>query len=274
MDWIADRKADIGLDVTLISPGQISYPSLTSEGAGYDISPDDVSIDPSYFGKNHEQSRNAVVAWATLTDRRLCVIKNDRVTEIEPVVFHSVAQRIARDRDYLPRSLKRVRHKILYDDGREESFEGYSVHKSRGIEALRILAPGESVETVAFAHNLYNHTGILLEKGCKYFVSVPGSQNWQDGGIETSAEGWDRDGVKLGLKEIAIASMERFRRYPDANWFCLIACVGENDERSYRIGKGAEVTSDWNGELCLFANDLERFYGNNLGKLRVTVKRI
>jgi hypothetical protein len=271
LNWIDELDWPIAMK----SPSQIDYATLVDPDVGYSISPDDVSIDPNYFGKNHEQSRNALVEWATLTDRRLCVIERDHINLAKkPLVFHSVAQRIARDRNYLPRSLKGVNHHIVYDNGSTREFTGYAVHKNGAAANITALATNEEVTTVAFAHNLYNHSGIHLEEGAGYRITVKDNQVWRDAGIECDANGWDRDDIQKGWKEIGIAGMEPFRRFPKAKWFHLIGCIGDSDAHCFAIGKSATIKAPATGELCLFANDLKRFYGNNFGKLVVTVKRV
>ncbi|MEX2131116.1 MAG: DUF2235 domain-containing protein [Pseudohongiellaceae bacterium] len=275
INWIES----LDWSVELLSPSQIDYENLVGKNAGYEITTDDLSIDPDYFGDNHEQSRTAAVEWLTLMDRRLCVLKNDALDpEARPKVFHSVARRIACDRNYLPRSLKGIRHLVVYDSGASEEAEGYTRHKESNLQYLRRLTVGESVEAHAFAHKKFNHSGVLVEAGGKYKFEVKKKggrdQEWRDAGIVCTALGWNRKSVKKGWKEIAIQGMEPFRRYPQADWFHLIGSVGDDEHGHFPVGKGCtqEITST--GELCLFANDLDRFYGNNFGKLIVTISRI
>ena len=274
LDWIESLE----WDVDVISPVSVDYENLVDQGAGYTISQDDVSIDPNVFGKSHEQTRNALVAWATLTDRVICVVQNDEFTNIQPVIHHSVAQRIAGDRNYLPQSLKGVPHKILYDDDTTQYFKGYVVHKENVLNRLNLLDVNEQADTVALAYQLYNRTGIFVEKGTEYEISVKKTaskeQQWRDADITCNADGWDRGDVKMGLQEIAIAGMEPFRRVAKADWFCLCGSIGDSDDNAFKIGKKKKVKVPASGELCLFANDLNRFYGNNFGKLVVTVKRL
>jgi hypothetical protein len=81
--------------------------------------------------------------------------------------------------------------------------------------------------------------------------------------------------VSLGLKEIAIAAMEPFKRFPDSKWFSLIGSIGTANDDAFLIGnKLTHYTAPKSGELCAYANDLVRYYGNNSGKLLLTVKCI
>ncbi len=274
LNWVDDLE----WEVNIISPSEVDYENLVDSNAGYSISADDVSIDPNAFGKNHQQSRSPLVGWMTLSDRLCCVIENDELTNSQPMVHHSVAQRIAGDRNYIPQSLKGLSHKIIYDDNSIQYFNGMIAHKENQLNRLNALAVDEKTSTVSQAHQLYNHTGIYFEASAQYEISVKkingAEQQWRDAGISCDANGWDRDDVKLGWKEIAIAGMEPFRRVAKADWFCLCGSIGNNDDTAFKIGKKSKIKASKTGELCLFANDLNRFYGNNFGKLQVTVKRL
>lgn len=274
LNWIED----LDWQVNVIPPSEVNYKNLLDSDVSYAISQDDVAIDPNVFGKNHQQSRTPLIDWATLTDRACVVIENDELTNSQPLVHHSVAERIAGDRNYMPQSLRGVSHRIFYDDGTIGYFNGIVAHKERVLNRLNALTSNPEAITVAFAHHLYNHTGIYFEKNNEYEISVKKVNNidqaWKDASIECDADGWDRDDVKLGIKEIAIAGTEPFRRVPKADWFCLCGSIGNTDDTAFKIGKKKKVKAAHTGELCLFANDLNRFYGNNFGKLSVTVKRL
>ena len=72
-----------------------------------------------------------------------------------------------------------------------------------------------------------------------------------------------------------IRAPTNFRREPDAFWFCLIGTINDSDDNNFKIGTQGELNgATLSGELCLYANDLNRFYGNNFGKLIVSVARI
>lgn len=275
LDWIDD----LDWEVNLILSNNINYDDILDEDAGFTIKPDDLSIDPNIFGKNHLQSRSPLVEWATLTDRLCCVIENDEKTNIQPLVHHSVGKRIAGDRNYAPAALKGVMHKVIYDDGSIDIFNGLLAHKENVFSRLNILDVNETTSTVALAYLLFNRTGLFLEKDAEYAISVETTDNgkdqkWKDASIECDADGWDRGDVSLGIQEMAIAGMEPFRRVSDADWFCLCGSIGDTDDTAFKIGKSNTVKPASSGELCLFANDLNRFYGNNFGKLVVTVTRV
>lgn len=272
LDWFED----LNLGVPLLTSKTIDYDNLVDDNVKYRIGPDDVQIDADAFGVNHQQRRSALVAWATLTDRRCCVIEGDRINRSEkPLVHWSVAERIAGDRNYRPKSLENLEHNLVYPDGYQKSFTGISEHKQAYKRKFRLPGEGDAgtVETFVFAYQKYNHTGIYLQKGKTYLIEVCDQYKWHDGGVkQLDGLGWQRDDVAFGLKEVAIAAMEPFRRV-DAPWFTLCGCFGDDDSTAFVIGNGLDhFTANQSGELCAFANDLDGFYGNNTGKLKIKIR--
>jgi len=158
-------------------------------------------------------------------------------------------------------------------------FKGHSDHKLKYKSNLRI-PDNNGIETRIYAHLKYNHTGIYLEAGKKYSIKVidPQNQNWRDGSIKpVDGRGWDRGDIQFGLEEVFIASLEPFRRVTGngARWFTLCGCIGDDDKDAFVIGNSLEnYTPDKSGEFCAFANDLNGYYGNNSGYLKVEIKAL
>ncbi len=272
MDWFED----LGLGIKLLSSKSIQYNNLVDKDAKYSIGADDVQVDANAFGVNHQQERNILLAW-TLTNRRCCVIEKDRVkADGRPLIHWSVAERIAGDRNYRPKSLENLSHKILYPDAAIREFTGFSEHKMYK-KNFRIINSVEGIETLVFAYKKFNHTGIHFEKGKSYKIEVIESDKykWNDGGVrELDGAGWDRDSVQLGLKEFAIAGMEPFRRVTEegVRWFTLCGTIGDDDKTAFVIGNCKEnYIAIQSGEFCAFANDMDAYYGNNTGKLKIRV---
>jgi len=119
----------------------------------------------------------------------------------------------------------------------------------------------------------YNWSGVALEKGKKYRISVPGSQIWEDGGIDCTADGWESEQLKK-IKEIIFEKLEKRRRCPEANWFELVGSYGDEDDHVFAIGSSATITAERDADLYLFANDLNTFYFNNKGFLEVTIEKL
>jgi hypothetical protein len=126
MDWF--EGLDLGIN--LLTSKTIQYDDLVEVRAKYSVGADDVQVDPNPFGVIHHQDRNFIASLVSLTDRRCCVIKGDRVKkDEEPLIHGSVAERISGDRNYKPKSLKNLPHKIFYPDGEIRKFTGFSEHR-------------------------------------------------------------------------------------------------------------------------------------------------
>jgi hypothetical protein len=284
LDWFEDQPE---LGIVFKSSKNIEYEHIFEPGVKLKIGPDDVQIDPNPFGINHQQDRTPLIERLTLTDRLCCVIRNDKVVpEAIPMVHQSVSERIGGDRNYRPASLRNTAH-LLYDpdtchpsmddaDLANRVFIGYSEHKLKYRSLLRI-PKDQPLEARVYAHLKYNHTGIYLEKDQTYRIEVIDlpQQKWRDGSVHpVDGLGWDRDEVRFGLREFAIAASEPFRRVTgdDVKWFTLCGCIGDDDSNAFMIGNLREnLKPEKSGELCAFANDLDGYYGNNSGYLRIRV---
>lgn len=274
LDWFEDQP-ELGLRFK--SSKNIAYGDIFPQGSKFSIGQDDLQIEPNPFGINHQQDRTPLISYLTLTDRRCCVIRDDKVVEQEtPRVHWSVAQRVSGDRNYRPKSLENTAHRLLYPDQSERPFVGYSDHKLKYKSNMRI-PDAAGIETRVYAHLKYNRTGVYLRQDQHYKIEVIGlpDQQWRDGSIQpVDGTGWDRDDVKLGYKEIGIAAMEPFRRVTGdgAKWFTLCGCIGDDDGSAFVIGNSLpEFSPQKSGELCAFANDLNGYYGNNSGYLKIKV---
>ena len=276
LQYMLDELDRRKLNIKTLAPSEILYDDILADKNDIDLDYDDLVIEPNIFGKNHQQSRTWLISFLTLYDRRVVVIKNDRITRQRPRVHHSVAERIYGDIDYRPISLKKVKHTVVYPDNSEKTFLSLGHHTRVGIRSLNPLKKGQSVEVPVYAHQYHNRTGILLESGVTYSFKVKANQSWKDGGIECTADGWDRDKQDIGwIKELSIKSMEPYKRVPDEKWFTLIGAVGASDEEVFVIGtKTTRFTPVQSDEFCPFANDLKRMYGNNSGRLIIKVTRV
>ncbi len=267
LNWL--HELNIGLETR--SAHAVNYHDILPDGVDYEISLDDVTVNPNPLGVSHEQHSWFPISLFTLHDRQCCTIEDEKLSKHLPKVHWSVAKRIYCNPDYRPQSLKKVRHDIVYQDNQCVTCFGIRDHIELPHRNITLLQKGESKLITVYAAEKYNRTGLLLQAGRTYSFHVNEGEHWRDGSIECDASGWDRAGVKLGLQEIPIAAMEPFRRMPEAQWFELCAAIDCTDKDVFRIGKESTHTMKLSGEFCPFANDIERFYGNNQGKISCLV---
>ena len=164
----------------------------------------------------------------------------------------------------------------------------------------RILGPGESVSLDVFAADPWNDTGLYLEAGVTYAMTATGQ--WLDKSVPTGPAG-SNDG-KFHIGELAhvvgsaIGQAESLFKYFTKNesadfimtrrhegfpWFCLVGAVANGTgvdpdgkpipHETWAIGDGGPRTPGKSGYFYAYANDAWRFYGNNKGRVRLTVTR-
>lgn len=272
-DWLESIDE---LDVQLKPPARVEVDRLFKDGEPQLIGQDDLLVDPTPFGVIHQQQYRFYTDFL-YNHRRCVVIEGDRVRpNLAPKVHVSVAQRIAAKREYRPESLKRIDHQLVFAPAHVHPnlCTGIAPHEL-GFYSNLLLAEDE-LEVRVVAHRKNNHSGVLVEKGQRYLVKMVGSKRWNDSHIrEVDGEGWTREGQSFRwYKNIAISSMEHKRRVPDADWFALCFNVDEDDDCAEYIGNEKIIAPHQTGELCLFANDLNSYYGNNSGFLEVSIKKL
>ena len=128
------------------------------------------------------------------------------------------------------------------------------------------LKVGDTVELGIFALLPWNDTALKILKGETYTLTADGK--WYDATIKSDANGYTSDLPQLRL-------LARFRRSPKQNWFMLMGALSMDDRKAFPIGAGPTTwTATEDGKLYCFANDLRRFYFNNSGLVKLSVKRL
>jgi hypothetical protein len=270
-----DRR-QLGLKIT--HPGEILYGSLLPANAEFKIDYSDVMINPKFWGVNHEQKR-VFTGWLTLEDRDLRVNVDDRPSDDLPLLHYSVAERIHGDDDYRPDSLIGVSHRMLMPDGGAEIYGGLMAHRARSALPISVLEPGESKRVKVYARKKYNPGGALMLRGATYVFEFDQNQKWYDASIEATVSGWSVEEEDIGfIKALGINAAGHFRRVTDSRWFELVAAVGQSEDELFPVTEFTDPAHPYeaqrNGEFCPFANDLDSRYGNNLGYVDVTIKRV
>lgn len=282
LEFMTDELKRRNLGLQLLDPIKIDCKEINRQCANCDLDLHDLIIQPNPMGKLHYQKRPPMTTRVTLADRIAQVHEGDKPSDtLTPTVHHSAIQRIHNDPEYRPNSL-RVPHLVLNPYGADhgmmtEKWSGLSEHILVGDRSARPLSIGSSQTIYVYANQKYNRSQVLLEAEAEYFFTIEKGQIWFDASIDCDENGWDRSTQDLGLKEIFIKLSEGKRRLPDANWFELIGAVGKNDDHLFRATTFTSIgnlyTPPVEGELFLFANDMNDRYGNNRGRLKVIVTR-
>jgi hypothetical protein len=151
------------------------------------------------------------------------------------------------------------------------------------VPADRTLRVGESATITVEAKEAYNNTKLLLVKNGRYEISAKGK--WKDASCkETDPDGFltSECGSSMPGVDILMGATESIRRASAQKWFCLMGEIFDETcnvfdnitaDQQFRIGKSRVLTPSVSGKLILFANDVLTAYGNNTGKLTVTIKR-
>jgi len=113
------------------------------------------------------------------------------------------------------------------------------------------------------ARRRWNDSGVVVEAGQRYRISVAPTETWKDWFVTSGPDGY----TKCILKPL-----EFMRRASNAPWFALMASV--NRSEPIFVGQECEFEADGSGRLEFFANDLPFMYWNNSGRITVSVELI
>jgi hypothetical protein len=162
-------------------------------------------------------------------------------------------------------------NKDVKRDKRRKRLDGDKEHPSANARKLQV---GESNTSTVYSESKYNWSGVELETGCHYEFIIDSGQRWKDGDLETCGPGGWKSEQLPWYQEKIVGWLEKNRRRPDADWFEIIATLGDEDDELLRILHGDKTyTANHNADLYYFANDLQSKYDNNSGSIEVTVKR-
>lgn len=124
--------------------------------------------------------------------------------------------------------------------------------------------------------SLCQGTGITLEGGATYAVSIRITEEWKDWGLPAGA-----DGLESRKHAWMLTPFAPLRRSWSEGWFRPIARVGSSGREEYALGSTpVRFTPTRDGELFLFVNEAIvfalpwKFYRNNEGLAKVTVTRL
>jgi len=137
-----------------------------------------------------------------------------------------------------------------------------------------LLKPTQACRFPVYARSYWNAPGIYIRKDECYEVSATGE--WQDNNFACGPDG--------SRPRFFRRFYGKLRRAPEAEWFTLLATVGdaENPGNSneltylptYRIGGSAVIKTGASGYIYFYTNDMTGVYGNNRGSVQVTMRRL
>ncbi len=132
------------------------------------------------------------------------------------------------------------------------------------------LDVGEIAAFGVCARRKLNRSGIQVRRLERYRLTAMSVVDWRDATVEADPERGQLKPPILLRNPVARLGL----RYPAANFYVLIGCIGADDRTAFVIGKCRDCVMPANGELCAFANDWPIAYGNNHGSLILRVSRI
>jgi hypothetical protein len=270
IEWLISRP----ISARILTAKQIDYPALLPIDGGLLIDEDDLALHPDPLAMSHQQDYLWYASNFRVVDRLCVVMENNLVSERKPIIHHSVATRIFNLASYRPESLKGLNYLLEYPNGQTLEFRGLCAHIELAQQNLQVLQPGQSATCMVYACEPYNATGILLQKGATYRFSLQSDSHWFDNGVLVSANGWNRDDITIAHNATPIQLLEPFRRLPNANWFALIGTINKDDSNAFAICDGGDFKVSHSGEFTPFANDIQRYYGANSGKIELTITRL
>lgn len=144
-----------------------------------------------------------------------------------------------------------------------------------------LIKKGDIVENIQInAECKWNDTGVILAKGESYLLKSIGY--WYDLGIKTDATGYTTNNKQVPWYSwLALNLTSRFRRQPTSDWFSLIGCIGNSEDRCFDIGNvlktsnnTAIIKANETGTLYCYANDVSFAYGNNSGYILISIEKI
>lgn len=284
LDFIDEH--DVGLKKR--APLDIDYDDLfdgPKEFVGYE----DVIIQPNYLGKCHLQEAITKIRESFLDYRAPRVSVNDKPSIYKPVIHHSVFNRIHDDSEYNPEPLRKnmnnpytgeeVGVQVWQSNNKIEEYDSFFDAKLSSATKARRLDVGEEHIFMVHANQKYNASRVLVKGGDKLVFTVDKKQTWYDADIGCGPAGWKADDeIDNRLVRWGVKLKEDDRRYPDANWFEVIASINRSDDSLVRVLEHSKKEKAYTcvsaGELYAFANDLKSKYGNNRGNVAIKVKRI
>lgn len=115
------------LKVNILSLDEIKRKSLEKEGTKL-IRIEDLKIKPNLSGEIHLHQRGLIATKKTLRPRKVVVLEDGVISNIDPIIHHSVIDKAIMDKDYCPRNI--FKHRVLQASGKFTAHGSWAEHFS------------------------------------------------------------------------------------------------------------------------------------------------
>ena len=172
------------------------------------------------------------------------------------------------------------------------TFEDSAGWMCRETPNKRSLGPGETSPEITFStKDICKGTGIVLDLGSSYLITVKRRTPWLDGDIATTAQGFHAAALPWHQRAVMYAAWPLKRTFIRP-WFRVMARVGPTGNYENFLDPGLSPAPDDllqerfrprnTGELFVYVNDAgfpvpglhDLFYRNNAGEAVVTVQKL
>ncbi len=145
------------------------------------------------------------------------------------------------------------------------------------------LAAGDAAKLDFFTNEMNFNTGVALDAGAGYALSITILSAWIDRDIDTNEDGEQLDERGFDNSLMPWSWAGHLRRSRDHNWFELMlhqpscpraSLTGVSDLEFDEASGSYSFIAACDGNLALFVNDSVGFYGNNAGYANISLARL
>jgi hypothetical protein len=145
------------------------------------------------------------------------------------------------------------------------------------------LAQGEAINLHFFTNEANFETGIALQSGRGYTLTLALLSNWIDSNIDTNEDEMPLNERGFADSQMPYEFVSRLKRSRQHRWFELMLYQADCKEESLRGVSDLSFDVESNtynfvascdGNLTLFVNDSPGFYGNNVGYANISLSRV
>jgi len=156
------------------------------------------------------------------------------------------------------------------------------IDQSPGSEG-KSLSVGETANFLFFTNEPAAESGLRLTSGSEYQIQFTLLSNWIDGDIDQNENGELLDETGFADSLMSFDSLSVLKRSREHRWFELMfyvdgcsrdSLLGVSDLPYDQASGSYSYSAICSGDLKLFVNDSQGFYGNNAGFTNLKITRI